>query len=394
MEASNIRDSVPRLRQLLPHMRAQLIGLRNGTTFEQARRQYSKTVDDLAAQGLGRSSASRVGDKDKHWSPTRDLLEEAMRLGFVENQKLPSARKYLDAYRDCNYRLTAVGEEAMNQAEEDVAAFCDELAIAVYHAHPYFRQFIRLLEERPLICPEITESEIEKSRKAGNGTEYLVEYMNERLEQDASRMGRQERIREIIVAFVRHRFGRTPGKQPTNKELKEAVKDAFAEASIKLRGLPAGATDLDMLKSWGTQLRLLDQSRYVPEFEGQNVNVIWLASDIDERPKLRIRRRTYEKHWEKVSEAIIDSYHSQASKADSHLTAPYLPIYRVRAEAAFRCEVTRALVDLVIERLSEGEVPDTDIQLWLHLGTTRQPDSEPVYRRNENRRYEMTIQPR
>ena len=53
--------------------------------------------------------------------------------------------------------------------------------------------------------------------------------------------------------------------------------------------------------------------------------------------------------------------------------------------------VTRALVDLVIERLSDGAIPDIPVPVLLHLGTTRQPVSEPLYRRGGNRRYELTI---
>ena len=65
----------------------------------------------------------------------------------------------------------------------------------------------------------------------------------------------------------------------------------------------------------------------------------------------------------------------------------------MRADAAFRCHVTRALVDLVIERLSDGAIADIPVQVRLHLGTTRQPVSEPLYRRGGNRRYELTIHP-
>jgi hypothetical protein len=64
----------------------------------------------------------------------------------------------------------------------------------------------------------------------------------------------------------------------------------------------------------------------------------------------------------------------------------------VRADAAFSCRVTRALVDMVIERLSNGEMQQIKSRVLLHLGTTRQPSSEPLYRRGGSRRYEMTIQ--
>ena len=272
-KASDIRETIPRLKQLVPHMRDQLIGLRKGATFEEARLRYSTTVDRLAARGLGRRTASRVGDRDRYWAPTREVLDEAMRLGFVERQQLPSARKYLDAHRDRHYKLTDLGVQAANQAENDMAAFCDELAYAVYRAHPYFQQLIRVLNEGPLACPEITEGDIEESRRLGKGTEHWIDYAAERLMQDEPLTSQKGDIRKIIISFVRHRFGRAREKQPTSKEIAEAINDALAEAAMRLRGLSIGATDLNMLKSWGSQLKLLDQSRYVPGFEDQNV--IW-----------------------------------------------------------------------------------------------------------------------
>jgi hypothetical protein len=97
---------------------------------------------------------------------------------------------------------------------------------------------------------------------------------------------------------------------------------------------------------------------------------------------------------DEIANAIIDAYKRQAETADTSLSAPYLPIFKVRADVAFRCQVTRALVDLVIERLSDGVLAEIPYRVLLHLGTTRQPVSEPLYRRGGNRRYELTIQPR
>ena len=372
-------------------MRDQLVGLREGATFEQARLRYSNTVDQLFAQGLGRRTASRVGDKDRYWAPTREVLDEAMRLGFVDRQPLPSARKYIDAHRDRHYTLTAIGEQATNQAEKNTAAFFDELAAAVYRAHPYFQSLVHILKEGPLACPEITEGDVEEARRLGKGTGHWIDHASARLTQDDPSTNLKAEIRQIVVSVVRRRFGRKREKQPTSKEMAEAINDAFAEAAIRLRGLSIGATDLKILKSWGSQLRLLDQSRYVPEFESQNV--IWLAANLNGNGELHIQRRVAVEYEAEVSEAVVNAYRTQALAADSNLKAPYLPIYRVRAEAAFRCKVTRALVNLVIERLAEGSVPNLGVQVWLHLGTTRQPASELVYRRGGSRRYEMTLQP-
>src|SRR5580704_6271978 len=105
------KDTIPRLKQLVPHMRDQLIGLGQGATFEDVRRRYIQTVDRLVAEGLGRRTASRVEDLDAYWSPAVDVLEEAIRLGFVQHQPLPSARRYLDSYREKRFELTEAGRE-------------------------------------------------------------------------------------------------------------------------------------------------------------------------------------------------------------------------------------------------------------------------------------------
>ena len=388
----NTRDTIPRIQQIVPHMRDQLVGLRNGSTFEHARRRYAQTVDRLVSQGVGRRTASRVGDRDRYWSPTREVLDEAMRLGFVERRQLPSSRRYVDAHRDRMHNLTELGRQAAEEAETNVPAFCDRLASAVYDRHPYFRAFIDTLRIMPFGCPEVSEGEVEQTRRSGLGTDHWVELATERIPRQTITARDKVQMRDAIVSAVRHRFGRTPERIPTNKQMAEALNDAFIEAAITIRGLSIGTIDLKIMKTWGSQLMLLDQSRYVPAHTGQNV--IWLAANINENGGIVLKRKTLESHERPLAEAVIGAYRDQANAAKTSLTAPYLPIYRVRAQAAFDCLVTRALVDLVIERLATGFISGPNVEVWLHLGTTRQPDSEPVYRRGGNRRYEITIQPR
>ena len=290
------------------------------------------------------------------------------------------------------HNLTELGRQAAEEAETNVPAFCDRLASAVYDSHPYFRAFIDILRIMPIGCPEVSEGEVEQARRAGLGTSHWVELVTERIPHQTTTTCDTERIRNAIVSVVRHRFGKTPERNPTSKQLAAALNDAYIEAAITIRGLPIGATDLKIMKTWGSQLMLIDQSRYVPTFPGQNV--IWLAADVKENGGIVLTRKTLESHESPLADAVIAAYRDQARAAKTSLKAPYLPIFCVRAQAAFDCRVTRALVDLVIERLAKGSISEPNVQVWLHLGTTRQPDSEPVYRRGGNRRYEITVQPR
>jgi hypothetical protein len=76
--------------------------------------------------------------------------------------------------------------------------------------------------------------------------------------------------------------------------------------------------------------------------------------------------------------------------SDSSLASPYLPIHAVRAQAAFETGVTRALVDLIVEEMADGDRPmGADVQV--HIGTTSLPNSEPAFRHHGRRRLEMTM---
>ena len=391
---ADVKDTIPRLQQILPHMREQLAGLTEGATFEQCRLRYSATVEKLSLHGVGRRTASSVGDRDAYWAPTAEVLLEAIRLGFLERQQVPSARRYVEAHRDRSYALTPLGRDVAELAQNDVAAFCDRLAAAIYETHAYFRGLICKLRAAPIACPEVTESEVEAAGREGRGTQYWAEYVTEKLRPQVATSAGVDAIaiKQTIVSTVRRRFGSDGEARPTGKALTQAINDAFSVAAFAAHGLPIGATDIDILKSWGSQLRVLDQSRYVPGFEG--FNLIWLAADIEETDSVSISRRDLQRYELVIAKAIIEAYRSQAEAADTSLSAPYIPIFKVRADVAFRCHVTRALVDLVIERLSGGALAEIPYRVLLHLGTTRQPVSEPLYRRGGNRRYELTIQPR
>src|SRR6185437_92995 len=126
----------------------------SGASFEQCRRTYMSTAGDLAARGKGRAVASRVGEQEAYWAPAADLLSEAMLLGFVETEQLPSARRYLGRHADRIYLLTAAGADAAALADDD-SAFTTLVVDKALAKHPTFRAFVLELERFPLVLPVI-----------------------------------------------------------------------------------------------------------------------------------------------------------------------------------------------------------------------------------------------
>jgi hypothetical protein len=394
MTQDRVTDTIPRLHQLVPHMSDLLVRMSNEPrTFEDVRLRYGETVNRLAAAGLGRRTASRLSDADAYWGPTAELLQEAMRLGFLQRQPLPSSRRSLDSYRATEFKLTDRGHQAAGLAGSSPAEFTSWLAEAAISAHPYLRLFLLLLAEGPLVCPEIREGQIESSGREGRDTRYWANWA-------ADLINRGSEVPAITAAAVRiemeqtvtKRFGLSPNPRPTNKALSEAFNDAFAGASLRSRNLPMGPGNLRVLRAWGSQLLLFDESRYVPQYNP--TNVVWLASDLVNQNGVvtGATRRGLGQYGPAVASALIDAYRRQAqARASDLIKMPYLPIHEVRAEAAFACRVTRALADLVLERLAAGEFSELNAQVWLHLTGGEVPNSEPIYRRGNTRRFSMTV---
>jgi hypothetical protein len=393
-------DTIPRLHHLVPHLGAQLLALADGETFEGCRLLYARTTEQLASEGRARMVGSRVDSRDAYWSPTRDLLQEAIRLGFVEQQPTPSSRRYLDEYRDKSFGLTPEGADAAALYKENLVGFTTLITNAAIRAHSYFRDYLIALNEAPIVCPIITEGEVAEARREGTGTPPVAKEAVRVIQQGSGPAPSvDDMLREMRLA-VKKRFGK-PVEQPTDKALAEALTDAAATASLRARRLSMGPTDLKTLRTWGTELLVVDQSRYVPGFEIPSFPaplVIWLAGDLvtTERPdRTEVRRRVLSDYGQNVARALIDAYWSQAEAAKaagSSLTAPYLSIYKVRAQAAYEVGVTRKLVDRVIEALAAGEIPESGVEVQLHLGAAdRVPPSEPVYARGGRRRYQMTM---
>ncbi len=386
-------DSMPRLQHLTPNLRALLSTLEgDGATFEACRQRYSIVARDLASEGLGRITVSRVGDADAYWSPTQEVLEEAMRLGWVVRTPTPSARKYLDEYRDRVYVLTEAGRRAASQID-DPAAFVDLVTDAVLRAHATMRSLLRLLREAPLVMPETSESQLEQARRSGQPTAWLSESAAHCINGGATgKIVSSSEVRDEIAQWRTKRFGTAPAEAPGRKAMVDMIDDAFASIALKARDLPIGPIAFRVASGWGSALRLIDQSRYVPGFA--SANVVWLACDIDEtsvsgRGGPTVTRRGMVTHGRQTAEAVIAAYRKQASQ--DAMAAPYLPLHVVRAEACFTVGVPRALGDMAIQALAEHRWPDLEVDVFLHSGVGDVPRSEPVYRRG-GRRTALSIQ--
>jgi hypothetical protein len=377
-------ETIARVAHLLAHTGAQLPLLAAGeNTFEAMRDCYTGTTAALAQKGLSRVTAPRsgVGRANRYWSSVRDLIREFQNLGWIEpGIPVPSTKEAVDGHRDRRYPLTPEGRAAADVAS-DRRALADLLTVAAIAHHPYLRALLATLREGPVFCPEITIGDVKQKLGSAHWGEVATGLLDR---SDPLAGVEPSQVATDLQKALARRFGRhRGGLPPTEKELQEATNDALAGIALSARELRFGATTLDALKSLGKELRLIDESRYVPG-HGQG-NMIWLACDLEvaaDGTPTAATRKTFTNHGESVARAFVDTYFElrEAERDEQTRREPTaLPIHPVRAGAAFKTGTAREVGDRALEALAAGSL-DLGVSVRpLSARFEKPPTSEPIY---------------
>ena len=389
MSSAISRDTIPRLHRIVAHASDQLRGISDGAaTFESCRMRYGDTQRRLAQEGRGRSTAPPTGvsERERNWAPTRDCLSELMRLGAVVDKPLPSSRAFVDRHRGETYELTEFGLK-LAELTSDGVRFVDALSQKLIAVHPYLRALLLALEKAPIRCPNISEGDVERARAGIHG---WAVWAAERIGNETSPVA----VEKELTAHLVRRFGNPPAERPSNKALAETTNDALMVAAFAAHEVQLDAPTIKTLLRWGSDLLLYDQSRYIPTYP--DANVIWLAADLRHGldGDLLPARSGIAEYGDRVARAIPLVYWQQAHESSSSLAEPYLPVHQLRAQVAYECKVTRALCDLVLSKLADGDYCEVEVEVLLHIGTTGLPSSEPAFRHHGRRRLEVTMRSR
>jgi hypothetical protein len=388
--ASLPADTIPRTHRIVEHSRDQLLGIASGeATFEDCRLRYGRTQERLARERKGRVTAARVAETDRNWASTADVLSEMMRWGAVERKPLPSARRFVDAHREELFELTSeIGQTLVAAASTSASEYVDSVTEVLIVAHPHLQRLLDALDAGPIIWPVVSQGDIHRGREAQLGTVGWANWAAEMIGGGIEPSG----VEKIVTSHLTRRFGKRPPESPSDRALVEAMNDAMAVAGFTARGLPLDATTLKTLIRWGSELLLVDQTRYAPAYAQRNV--VWLAADLESSVDGQARpvRRGLRRHGKEVAAALVDSYFAQAAAADSSLQEPYLPVHTVRAQAALETKVMRALGDRVLTELVDGGYSELNVLVFAHIGTRAAlPSSEPPFRYEGRRRLELTM---
>ena len=305
-----------------------------------------------------------------------------MRLDWVLKAPLPSVRHRVDAYRQTSYVLTPAGRE---WAETRNAGEARELlGTALIRQHPYFRQYLAKLAQKPLFIPEFTETDIGPGSDL-NSLDYAAlaeEAIKRVVSSPAGVMGVNLAIRDRIEEYVRRRYSKRPPKN--RKALLGAVQDAVDSGVLRAVNLRVDTTSFATISSWSRELFLTGHSRYVAEAPGGWLH--WAAADITaNRDSVSYVRRGLSQ----VGDDVVAMLRSAAGELKTPGTE-LVRVYPLRGTVAFRCGVANEVVDRVLEELVTKK-RTSPYDIWVTPGALFDPPASERPLSIEGRRYHLVV---
>lgn len=382
--------SVPRLQRLL-YLEVGLAAISQGKTFDEVRQSLLRSAAEKRDTPLAIDVGARHWDPFAFWSPTQETLGELMKLGFVVQDQLPSAKNYVDEYRRKTFALTDSGKAASVQLHQGDAkskvAFLNALAVALFETHPAFSKLLNTVTAHPLCIPEFTIEELDRFKAEGGVRKRLGEEVVARISRHwpaGLPVPGTRRVQGAVREAIDRRFPKTRTR-PSKKQLLDTINDAVAAFSVDARAIPLDAISFNVCMSWANQLAVMEQSRYVEDYSGRTV---WATAWLEDHA---VRRRGFQDSTEAVIRELLNGFRKVADSVPEFRSSGYLPIYRVRAQAAFAARVNVRLVDRILSQIVSSELQAPyKVQVALGRGTPP-PPSEPIFKVGGRRFYDILI---
>lgn len=393
LKISQERDTIPRVTHI-SYFQEVLRGIAEALTFEGLRIRVRQVSNEFSRRVGGGLATSRIDDSYTLWSPTADAIGELMRIGLVErNRPLPSKRIHVDAHRDAVYSLTPSGNAIVEQSRGNDSSFLAAITPLLIKQHPYLSSICSILAEEHLLIPEYIEEDLKEYKQSSpSWTEKLGEDAAARMQRSMTQTNISSgAVTGQIRSGLRKRF--PPGAEPTTKDILDTISDALVVAALEARGFRCDAITFNTLMSWGRQLFIFDESRYVHGMPGRT---IWSTAVIESADgEISISRRGLQGYGDSVADELALCYREIADAMTTDMGGPsvrypYIEIFKIRALTAYRVSVNTSLVDRVIAEIADRGRP-VSFRVELQLGTSNWPSSEAAFRLGSRRYYVILI---
>ena len=167
-----------------------MVGVADGAPFEGIRRGLIDHMFALREESVatGNTAPSRTAKDDpkRYVSNVSQSLKELMLLGLVESATVPSSARAAQNYTRTTFMATDKGVAWALLLKENWPAACDQLLGMLWHAHPQFRAFLRVVDHQSLVVPLLHWGEVQEPRNRDRYLELLPPWVARYLEAEES----------------------------------------------------------------------------------------------------------------------------------------------------------------------------------------------------------------
>ena len=396
---------IPRLQEI-SFLPITMLGVADGVGFEEIRQRLVSHMIDMreSSPSTGNTALFRTarGDPKRYVSNVSASLKELMLLGLVEKATVPSSARAALNYACATFAASDKGTKWAELLRVDLRRAYDQLFDMLWHVHPQFKAFLRVLNGEGLAVPLLQWGDIPQPRTRGRYVSALASKATRCLEDEPSGwVASEPEILKAVKGYLEDRYSdaRARGREepyPRNQDFVSACEEALVKFAFEQRGVSIDYISHQILRRWAKVLGVANYSYHVP---GWSALRLWSTAVIDESgDQMLARRRTGAAMVQSAIEQLPSVY-GEVRRQDP-AGSLWLPIYRVRAGICWKLKAPEAVFDKALYQVLASDAGN-DIDFGVNLDKAQYgnvPPSELPMRLNTKRGiqtyYAMSLVPK
>jgi hypothetical protein len=357
-------SGIPRLQEI-EFLEVAATCVAEGATYEEIRK---RLIDYMAAEReriapTGNHAAFRLArhDPQRYMRNATEALGELMRLGMVVRAQLPTTRKVAPLYQNHRFQLTDDGSEWVGKLKEEQTAAYDELLVALWHLHPQFAGYLRVLATGMFSIPTANWGEVHRERAGLEGRDAYVRFLSARtanavlrgaLGWSATEAETSDAIRRYVderIAAARRR--QRPDPYPRSRDFTNACEEALVSFAFRRAGVQLDYISHEIIRRWTKRLAVGNFSYHVPAAPALR---LWATATLteDRGELVTVGRRTVPEWGDRVIDELPAAYELARARQPGN---SWVPIYQVRATVCSKLGLGDRIFDLSVREFLDGQ---------------------------------------
>ena len=355
---------IPRLQEL-SFLEIAMLGVADVAGFEEIRRRLIDHMMVLREESdvSGNTARFRIAKDapNRYVSNVSQALKELMLLGLIEPATVPSSARAAKNYATTKFLASEKGSAWVGLLRENWQSAYDQLLDMLWHAHPQFKTFLKVIEGRGLEIPLLQWAEMPAPRTRDHYRDFLPVWVARHLEVGQSGWTASEsEVREAVEGYLEARYedAQARGREepyPKNRDFVGACEEALVRFAFARSGVALDYVSQEILRRWTKDLGIANFSYHVPGF---NALRLWPTAVVHmSGGKVSATRRSGPELVQRAIELLPNIYGDLRRKEGTR--SLWVPIHQVRAGVCWSLGIPDGVFERALLQILAGEGENT-----------------------------------